>query len=64
MLPQEILDGLRLLLRPFWDSSRIVVATWLADNSIKFLAVHVHLLSQLTWISMREGTTVSRTAAG
>ena len=28
---------------------RIVVATWLIDNYIQFLAVHVHLLSQLTW---------------
>ena len=27
---------------------RIVVATWLIDNYIQFLAVHVHLLSQLT----------------
>ena len=47
MLPQETfflkLDALRLLLRPFWDRSRIVVATWLTDNCI--LAVHVHLLS-------------------
>ena len=25
------------------------IATWFADNCIKFLAVHVHLLSQLTW---------------
>ena len=35
MLPQEILknyvDALRLLLRPFWDRSRAVVATWLAE---------------------------------
>ena len=28
MLPQEI-STLRLLLRPFWDGSRAVVATWL-----------------------------------
>ena len=26
-----------------------VVATWLVDNYIQFLAVDVHLLSQLTW---------------
>ena len=49
MLPQKKSDALRLLLRPFWNRSRIVVAIWLADNCIKFLAVHVHLLSQLTW---------------
>ena len=42
-------DALRLLLRPFWDRSRIIVATCLADNCIKFLAVHVHMLSKLTW---------------
>jgi len=44
MLPQEIflkLDALRLLLRPFWDKSRAVVATWLAEYCIQFLAVHV-----------------------
>ena len=35
------LDALRLLLRPFWDRSRAVVATWLAKFCIKFLAVHV-----------------------
>ena len=37
------------------DSSRIIIAiyiyihAWLTDNCIKILAVHVHLLSQLTW---------------
>ena len=52
MLPKKILkklDALILLLRPFWNRSRIVVATWLADNCIKFVAVSMHLLSQLTW---------------
>ena len=29
MLPQEIFNTLRLLLRPFCDRSRAVVATWL-----------------------------------
>ena len=37
MLPQEILDALR----PFWDRSRAVVATWLTEYCIQFLAVHV-----------------------
>ena len=44
MLPQEIfrkVDALRLLLRPFWDKSRVVVAIWLAEYCIQFLAVHV-----------------------
>ena len=44
MLPQEIfskLDALRLLLRPFWDRSRAVVAAWLAEYCFQFLAVHV-----------------------
>ena len=45
MLPQKKSDALRLLLRPFWNRSRIVVATWLAEYCIKFLMVHVHLLS-------------------
>ena len=30
MLPQENLDALRLLLRPFWDRSRAVVASYMA----------------------------------
>ena len=38
MLPQEILDALRLLLRPFWDRSRALVATWLVEYCIQFLA--------------------------
>ena len=32
MLPQEILDALR----PLWDRSRAVVATWLAEYCIQF----------------------------
>ena len=32
---------LRLLLRPFWDRSRAVVVTWLAEYCIQLLAVHV-----------------------
>ena len=27
------LDALRLLLRPFWDRSRAVVVTWLAEHA-------------------------------
>ena len=35
------LYALRLLLRPFWDRSRTVVAIWIAEYCIRFLAVHV-----------------------
>ena len=35
------LDALRLLLRPFWGRSRAVVATWLTEYCIQFLAVQV-----------------------
>ena len=43
------LDSLRLLLRPFWDRSRAILATWLVEYCIQFLAVHdMHLLTQLT----------------
>ena len=35
------LDALRLLLRLFWDWSRVIVATWLAKYCIQFLAVHI-----------------------
>ena len=30
------LDVLRLLLRPFWDRNRAIVATWLAEYCIQF----------------------------
>ena len=44
------LDALRLLLRSFWNRSRAVVATWLAEYCIEFLALQVCIcmLSQLT----------------
>ena len=47
MLPQEIFGSASAseVLRPFWDRSRAVVATWLAEYCIQVLAVHVHLLS-------------------
>ena len=48
MLPQEILEIRCSDLRPFWDRSRAVVVTWLAEYRIQLLAVHMHLLSQLT----------------
>ena len=38
MLPQEIL---RLLLSPFCDRSKVVIATWFTEYCIQFLAVHV-----------------------
>ena len=61
MLPQETFflkfDALRLLLRPFWDRSRIVVATWLADNCIFGCPC---AFTKPT----REGTTVGRPAGG
>ena len=67
MLHQKIfrkIDALRLLPRPFWNRSRIIVATWLADNCIKFLAVHVHLLSQLTWIFYHRKYYITRKTTG
>ena len=59
------LDALRLLPRPFWDRSRAVVATWLAEYCIQFLAVHV-CICYASWlrISKREGTKVGRRAGG
>ena len=61
MLPQETFfflkfDALRLLLRPFWDRSRIVVATWLANNIFGCPCAFAK--------PTREGTTVGRTAGG
>ena len=61
MLPQcRKLDDLRLLLRPFLDKSRAVVATctWLAEY-IVFSCPRMHLLSQLT--SNIQGSKVGRT---
>ena len=43
----EKLDALRLLLRPFWDRSRTIVATWSTSMS----TVYGHLLSQLTSVA-------------
>ena len=40
-----ISGALRLLLRPFWDTSRVVVAMWLTSN---LGCLYMHLLSQLT----------------
>ena len=42
--PMEFLklDALGLLLRPFWDRSKAVVATWLMEHCIQFLAVHIY----------------------
>ena len=56
------LDALRLLLRPFWDRSRAVVATRVAE----FLAVHVCMLSQLTsdFLEISSKSKVGRTAGG
>ena len=58
-------DALRLLLRPFWDRSKAVVATWLTTYCIQFLAVHVYIC-WASWhrISKIEGTKVGRTAGG
>ena len=42
MIPQEILlklDSLRLLLRPFWNRNRSVVATWL---TVIYLCMSFH----------------------
>ena len=34
--PPGKLDVLRLLLRPFWDRNRAIVATWLAEYCMQF----------------------------
>ena len=64
MLPQESFlkfDALRLLLRPFWDRSRAVVATWFTEYFIQFFGCPcMHLLSQLTSNSTTEGWQNSR----
>ena len=35
MLPRKFLE-MRLLLRPFWDRNRAVVATWLMEYCVPF----------------------------
>ena len=68
--PQEIFskfDVLRLILRPFWDRSRAVVATWLAEYIAPtfWLSMYIFiLLIQLTSNFTREGTKLGRTAGG
>ena len=47
MLPQEMRCS-EIALGPFWDGSRAVVATWVREYRIHFLAVHVHL-KLFTW---------------
>ena len=32
---------LRLLMRPFWDRNIAIIATWLVEYCIRFLAVNV-----------------------
>ena len=47
------LDALRLLLRPFWDRSRAIVATQSAEYCIQFSPVSypcVDVTSQLTFL--------------
>lgn len=52
MLCQEILDALRLLLGPFWDRSRAMVALRGLQSIASSFYLHLihdgHLLSQLT----------------
>ena len=55
MFPHEIflkLDSLRLLLRPFWNRNRAVVATWLTALCVVSIVFwpspHMHLLCQPT----------------
>ena len=63
---------LRLLSRPFWDRSRVIIATWLAGYCFQFLAVHIafakpadikFMLRVWPHEIMREGIMVGRTAA-
>ena len=52
--------ALRLLLRPFWDKRRAVVATWLSEYCIEFLAaIYVRQLTS----NFYEGSTSSATAS-
>ena len=44
--PGSYTYALRLLLRPFWDKSRAVVAVWLAEYCVQVL--YRHLPSQVT----------------
>ena len=51
MFPLEIyqkLDALRLLLRPFWDRSRDIVATMPIHSIASSFCLSIHLLCQLT----------------
>ena len=62
------LDAVRLLLRPFWDRSKAVVAIYIAREVLHpiFDCPCMHLLSQLTsnFQGTKEGTKFGRTAGG
>ena len=49
MYKQASTQEKRLLLRTFWDRSRIVVPTWFAEYCIQFLAVHVCICEE-SWL--------------
>ena len=59
MLPSKVLeiDALRLLLRPFWDRSTPVVASYMAGQVLRIqftiFAVYIHLLSTMPGFSAR-----------
>ena len=65
--PPKKFDALRSLLRPFWDSSRAIVATWLAEYCIIIDCPCSYAITNPAdrlQISMREGTKLGRTAGG
>ena len=72
MLPQDKLNDLRLLLRPFWDTSRAVAATWLMQSIssnfwlsmyafAKQLTSKFHKRRYLVWQNSRWGDITRRT---
>ena len=62
MLPVEITCS-EIASEAIWDKSRAVVAVWLTEHCIQFLAVLMHLPSQVTSnFHERRYYTVGRTA--
>ena len=71
MLPLEIfhkLDALRLLLRPFWDRSKTIVALYMAPNVLHpiFGCLYNYAFVKASWhrISMKESRTTDGVTDG
>ena len=72
--PKKKLDPLRSLLRPFLDRTRIVVATWLVDICIKFLAACPCAFTKLAdleflqkkvlWLAEQQAGNITRRTTG